>query len=48
MLKYNQHNAVYNINMQIDNKSFQNVVKLKYFGTAVTNKYCIQKEIKST
>jgi hypothetical protein len=34
------------MNIKIDNKSFQNVVKFKYSGTEVTNKYCIQKEIK--
>jgi hypothetical protein len=34
--------------MQIDNKTLQNVLNFEYFGTAVTSKYCIRNEIKSS
>jgi hypothetical protein len=40
-------NVVQNHNSMIANKSFENVVKLKYLGKIVTNQDYVLKEIKS-
>jgi nitrous oxide reductase len=45
MLSY-CHNAGQNHYIKIVNRSFENVVQLKYFGMTITNENLIQKEIK--
>jgi hypothetical protein len=41
------HNTEQNHNMKTDNRSFENVAKIKYLGMTVTNQYLIHEEIKS-
>ena len=40
-------NAGRSYSMKIDNSSIERVEELKYLGTTLTNKNCIQEEIKS-
>jgi hypothetical protein len=39
-------NAGQNYDIKIDNRSFENVAQLRYFGTTVTSQNLIQEEIK--
>jgi len=42
-----RQNARQNHNLMLGNKTFENVAKFRYFGTAVTNENSIREEIKS-
>lgn len=44
MLVLRHKNARHDYNMKINNKSIENVVRLKYLGTPVTYKNCVQKK----
>jgi hypothetical protein len=46
MLLTRHKNAGKNHDIKINNRSYENVVKLKYLGTTVPNQNLIQKEIK--
>jgi hypothetical protein len=46
MLVYRDQNAGQNREIEIGNRSFENVSQFKYLGTAVTNQNLIQEEIK--
>jgi hypothetical protein len=46
MLIYRHQNAVRNLDIKIANRSFENVLQVKYLETIVTNQNLIQKEIK--
>jgi hypothetical protein len=46
MLLSRHQNAGQNRHIKIANRSFENVSRLKYFGTTVTNQNFIQEEIK--
>jgi hypothetical protein len=46
MLLSRHLNAGRNHDMQIANKSFENVAQFRYFGTTITNQNLIQEEIK--
>jgi hypothetical protein len=46
MLISHHRNAGHNRNIKIANRSFENVEKLKYFRTTVTDQNCIHEEIK--
>jgi hypothetical protein len=48
MVMSRNQNAEQNLNMKIDNKSFQRVEQFKYLGTTLTNRNSIQEEIKSS
>jgi hypothetical protein len=47
MFMSRRQNAGQNHNMKVPNRSFENVAKLRYLGTAVTNKSFINEEIKN-
>jgi hypothetical protein len=47
MVTFHHQYAEQNHNLLIANKSSENVAKLKYFGTILTNRSCSYKEIKS-
>jgi hypothetical protein len=47
MLLSRHQNVGQNLEIKIANKSFENVSRLKYLGTTVTNQNLIQEEIKS-
>jgi hypothetical protein len=47
LLSYHQ-NAGQNHDVNIDNRSFENVAQFKYFGTRVTKQSLIQEEVKGT
>ena len=38
---FRQHNLVQNYDMERDDKSFENVTKLKHLGTTLTNENCM-------
>jgi len=42
-----EHYAGQNHNIKTSNKSFEMMTQSKYFGTILTNPYCIYEEIKS-
>jgi hypothetical protein len=46
MLLFRHQNTRQNLNIQIVNRSFENVAQFKYLGTSVTNENLIQEEIK--
>jgi hypothetical protein len=46
MLLYHHQNAGHNHNINIGNRSLENVAQFKYLGTTVTNQILIQEEIK--
>jgi hypothetical protein len=46
MLLYRHQNVGQNRDMKIANRSFENVLQLKYLGATVTNQNLIQEEIK--
>jgi len=48
MVMSRYQNAERNHNLLNANKPLENVANLKYFGTTITNQYCIQEEIMST
>jgi hypothetical protein len=46
MVKSRDQNAGRNNNIRIDNSSIEMVEAVKYLGTTVTNRNCIQEEVK--
>jgi hypothetical protein len=47
MVTSRDQKAGHNHNIKIDNKSFESVEELKYFGTTLTDQNIIQEEIMS-
>jgi hypothetical protein len=47
MIMFRHPNSGQSQNIKITNESFENVAKLKYLGTALTNQQDIHSEIKS-
>jgi hypothetical protein len=45
-LLFRQQNVCQNWDIEIENRSFENVSQFKYLGTTVTNQNLIQEEIK--
>jgi hypothetical protein len=47
MFMPNHHTTVQNHYIQVANKSFENMAKLKHFGMTITNQNCIHKDYNS-
>jgi hypothetical protein len=47
MFMFHEQKVGQNRNIKTANESFENVAKLKYFGTTLTNENCIHEKIES-